>query len=218
VSTGPNSWLRFMVVVGLLVATGLFLGARGAMEQLPPRQELSLLPEQIARWTGRDLTIQPEVRKVLGAGDFLSRIYSRSPEEPYIELFVAYFPSQRSGSTIHSPQNCLPGAGWTPVEAGRIRLALGDGNAIPANRYVIARGLDRQLVLYWYQSHSRVVASEYWAKFYLVADAIRLRRSDGALVRIITPLASGEDSMKGELRATEFARALRPVLEAHIPR
>lgn len=217
-SAQANSWLRFALVAGLLAATGLFLRARGSLEVLPQRQELRHLPSQLADWTGRDLRIQPEVLKVLGAGDFLSRIYGRDPKEPYIELFVAYFPSQRTGSTIHSPQNCLPGAGWTPVEAGRMLLPWDGGESIPVNRYVIARGLDRQLVLYWYQAHSRVVASEYWAKFYLVADAIRLHRSDGALVRIITPLAPGESPAQGEQRAVEFSRSLRPALESHIPR
>ena len=157
-----------------------------------------------------------DVREVLGNGDFLERLYKRNTYEPPVDLFVAYFPSQRTGSTIHSPQNCLPGSGWTPLEKNRIQLA-GPGTPVHVNRYVIVKGTDRELVLYWYQAHGRVVASEYWAKFYLVADAISLNRSDGALVRIITPLASNEDVGSAQKRAVQFEEQLIPRLGAYLP-
>ena len=113
-----------------------------------------------------------------------------------VGLYVGYHDSQRQGDTIHSPLNCLPGAGWQPLEQGRITVSVRDhGTARPApievNRVVIGKGLDRQLVLYWYQSHRRVVASEYWGKVYTVLDAMRYNRTDAAMVRVITPVRDG---------------------------
>ena len=162
--------------------------------------------------------ISEETRKILGDGEFLHRVYRSSQDEPAVEFFLAFFPSQRTGSSIHSPKNCLPGAGWVPVESSHIPLRDSDGKTISVNRFIIARGPDRQLVLYWYQSHGRVVASEYWAKFYLVADAIHLNRSDGSLVRVITPLTRSESLESGQQRAVEFAQAILPVLDNYIPR
>jgi EpsI family protein len=134
-----------------------------------------------------------------------------------VDLFLAYFPSQRTGDTIHTPKNCLPGAGWTPLESGRVALERPDGPAIRVNRYVIGKGTDHMLVLYWYEAHGRAVASEYWAKFYLVADAIRLNRTDGALVRIITPWLSGENLDTAQQRAVDFAGSILPLLDNYIP-
>jgi len=87
-------------------------------------------------------------------------------------LFIAYFPTQRKGDTIHSPKNCLPGAGWIPAESSRIWIDQQGGNKIQVNRILVTKGADRALVLYGYQAHSRVILSEYGAKYYLVADAI----------------------------------------------
>ena len=211
------AWLRFLPAATLLAAAILFMHAHSKAERLQDREELASLPLAVGEWTGTDLGIQPEVREVLGEGDFLSRIYARTPGEPPVDLFIAYFPTQRTGSTMHSPQNCLPGAGWTPVDHTLVRLTWPSRRAITVNRYVIAKGLDRQLAIYWYQSHGRAIASEYWAKLYLVADSIRTNRSDGALVRIITPLARGEIIDAGEGRAADFARQLTPLLDEYVP-
>jgi len=135
-----------------------------------------------------------------------------------VDLFLAYFPSQRAGDTIHSPKNCLPGAGWSPVEARRISIALPGRAPFPANRYVIAKGSERQLVLYWYWAHERAVASEYLAKFYLVADSIRMNRSDGSLVRVTTPLNAGETADAAQARLLAFAANVVPLINPYVPR
>ncbi len=215
--SGPANWGRFLAAAGLLAATVFLLQVRGRFEQIPARQALEKLPKEFSGWMSRDLSILPEVRQVLGDGDFLSRVYGRTPEEPGLELFIAYFASQRTGTAIHSPRNCLPGAGWTPVESSRILIPRAGGEPVIANRYLIARGMERKVVVYWYQSNRRAIASEYWAKFYLVTDSIRLNRSDGSLVRVITQLARGESLEHGERRAVAFAQELAPHLTAHIP-
>src|SRR6202030_4069495 len=168
----------------------IFLQARAGSEVFPPSLPLKQFPAQLGCWTGTDVGIDKDVLDILGPGDFLLRIY-KNQNNPYIDLFIAYFRSQRAGDTIHSPQHCLPGSGWTPVENQRITLSMPGHAPFPANRYLIAKGDDRQLVLYWYWAHDRGVASEYWAKFYLVTDSIKMNRSDGALVRITSPLYPG---------------------------
>ena len=211
-----STFWRFLVTACLLAGTAALLRGRQAGELVPRSEPLGSFPDQIGEWKGQDLSISADVLSVLGPGDFLSRIYAR-PGQPYIDFFVAYFPSQRAGDTIHSPKNCLPGSGWTPLESVRITIAGADGSRIPANRYLIQKGDDRQLVIYWYQAHGRSVASEYLAKFYLVADAIRMNRSDGSLVRVMTPVAAGEDSAATEKRAMDFARQIMPLLNKYVP-
>jgi EpsI family protein len=202
----------------VLLAAAAFLRTRTQAEQLPPREQLASFPMRVGDWTGREVGVSEAVRDFLGDGDFMDRVYLRRPEEPYVDLYIAYFPTQRTGNTIHSPQNCLPGAGWTPVERGRVVLKGPMGETVRANRYIIAKGLDRRLVLYWYQSHGRAVASEYWAKFYLVADSVRMNRSDGALVRVVTSFTDNNDLPTAESRAREFATQILPILDQFIPR
>jgi len=130
---------------------------------------------------------------------------------------VAYFPSQRAGDTLHSPQNCLPGAGWLPVDSSRIEIALPGRESFLVNRFVIAKGAQRGLALYWYWAHGRAVASEYWAKFYLVEDAIRLNRSDGSLIRVTTELRRHESAADAQRRLVSLLEVVFPTIEAYIP-
>jgi EpsI family protein len=213
-----KSHLRFVVALVLLVGTALFLEARNRGEVFPPRMPLSSFPRELNGWTGTDVEIGKEIRDVLGPGDFMLRVYRDDQNrQPSTDLFIAYFPSQRTGDTIHSPKNCLPGAGWTPIDSARISLAVNGHAPFPVNRYVIAKGADRLLVLYWYWAHDRAVASEYWAKIYLVTDSIRMNRSDGALVRLNTRMLPGESVDAAMARLTPFAGYVVPLLNEYIP-
>jgi len=209
---------RFLIALVLLAGTALFLQARGRSEVFPPRLALASFPEQVGNWSGTDVEIPKDVREVLGPGDFLLRVYRSDDEtKPFTDLFIAYFPTQRAGDTIHSPKNCLPGAGWTPIDSRRITLS-GEGHApFTVNRYVIAKGTDRQLVLYWYWAHDRAVASEYWARVYLVTDSIRMNRSDGSLVRITTHMLPGESVDSALQRVLPFTGKVVPLLNQYIP-
>ena len=210
---------RFVLAAILLAATAVFLHARGRNEVFPPRQPLAAFPEQLNTWYGTEIPIPQDVRDVLGAGDFLLRVYRNTEtRDPYVDLFVAYFPSQRAGDTIHSPKNCLPGAGWSPIESSRIQVSLPGRAPFIANRYVIAKGSERQLVLYWYWAHDRAVASEYWAKFYLVTDSMRLNRSDGSLIRVTTPLRVGETTESAQQRLLSFSGNVVPIINNYVPR
>jgi EpsI family protein len=211
--------LRFVVAAALLAATGLLLQVRSHNEIVPQRESLSSLPLQFGRWSGRDISIDEQTLDILGPGEFLLRDYEdRSELEPPLGLFIAYFPSQKAGDTIHSPNHCLPGAGWVPTQRQVVQVARPDGSSFPANRYVVSKAGQRELVLYWYQAHGRAVASEYWAKYYLVADSIRMNRSDGALVRLITPMHRGESPDAAQARVLGLGSQLLPILGSYIPR
>ena len=211
--------VRFVTAVTILLVTGLLLQARSRNEIYPQRLQLSGLPHQFGAWDGNDIGIPQDERDVLGPGDFLLRIYQNSQQsEPYIGLFIAYFPSQRAGDTIHSPKHCLPGAGWLPVDNSRVQLSLPGRQPFPVNRYIIAKGTDKQMVLYWYLAHNRAIASEYWAKLYLVTDAMTMNRSDGSLIRLTTPLLPGQDPEAAQKRLVSFASLIMPQMDQYIPR
>jgi EpsI family protein len=175
-------------------------------------------PSQIQGWESRTIPIATDIRAVLGPGEFVERLYSRKDAIAPVDLFLAYFPSQRSGDTMHSPKNCLPGGGWVPISAGHLSLIDPGGKPFVVNRYLIGKGLDQMLVLYWFDEQGRAVASEYWAKAYLVTDAIRENRTDGALIRVATPLTPGESPASAETRAVQFTEHILPLLPSYIPR
>jgi len=213
-----SSVTRFLAATVLITGTALILRARTRNEVFPPRHNLESFPQDIMGWKGTDITIEKDTLQLLGPGDFMVRFSTKQENSPYIDLYIAYFPSQRTGDTIHSPKNCLPGAGWAPLEATRTTLSVPGHTPFPVNRYVIGKGDARELVLYWYWAHDRGVASEYWAKYYLITDSIKLNRSDGSLVRVTTPIYQGESTDDAEQRLLPFIDAIVPLLPAYIPR
>ena len=210
--------LRFGIATALMLATAILLQAHSRGEYFPPRASISSLPAQIDSWKGTDEILDQQTLDILGPGEFLMRDYENpNPQEPWVNLYLAYFPTQRAGDTIHSPNHCLPGAGWIPTSREIIQLT-GPEGSFPVNRYLISKSSERQLVLYWFQAHGREVASEYWAKYYLVADSIRMNRSDGALVRLMTPMLNGESVEAAQTRIMKLGTPLLPMLDNYIPR
>ena len=174
---------------------------------------------QIGRWEGRQAPdLDSSTLAILGVDDYVNRIY-HSPEFFPASLYIGYYQSQREGDTIHSPLNCLPGAGWNPVKRDHISIPVGVNRTIEINRIVMLKGVDKQVVLYWYQSHGRVIASEYWGKIHTVLDALRTNRTDAALVRVICPVAGNDIQAEvfAEKRAVEFVTSLYPLLARFIP-
>jgi EpsI family protein len=213
---------RYWVVIFLLLATFMTLHLRGNVDRVPPSEDLGLLPQAIGAWTGEDVPITQDTLLVLGDGRFLNRIYTHSSPSsnvmnPPISLFIGYFPTQRTGQSIHSPQNCLPGAGWTFASARTIYLEQPQLKNYAVGEYVITNGTYKQVVLYWYLAHGRSIANDYLAKAYMMADAVRWNRTDGALVRLVTPLQPDESLPSAQARLIKFADKLVPILPRFIP-
>jgi EpsI family protein len=204
---------RVLTAAGMIVAAGIYASGASAPERLPSRETLATTPVSLQGWKGLDVALDDDVLAQLGVDDYINRRYVAADAAP-VALYVGYYASQRQGDTIHSPQNCLPGAGWRPVTAERTTVDLG-GRTIPVNRFIIQKGLDRQAVFYWYQGRSRVVANEFANKAWLMLDAARLRRTDGGLVRAITPVSSTPDAAFATL--TTFSTALFPYLSSRLP-
>ena len=211
-----NVTARFVLAAMLLASTAIFLHAHNRQEILPPRLPLPSFPAHIGSLTSTDIPIEKDQLEVLGKGEFLHRVYD-DRQGPFIDLFIAFYPSQRTGETPHSPQNCLPGSGWAPLENTRMTLQMPGHAPFPVHRYVIAKADSRELVLYWFWAHNRGVASEYWNKFYLVSDSIKMNRSDGSLVRITSPVLPGETIEAAQQRISPFVQGVLPLLNEYIP-
>ncbi|MBZ5657225.1 MAG: EpsI family protein [Acidobacteriia bacterium] len=211
--------LRFVTAAALMLAAALVLQAHSRSESFPPRAPLSSLPLHFDGWGGQEFSLDQQTLDILGQGEFLVRDYEHASQpQPPISLFIAYFPSQKTGDTIHSPNHCLPGAGWVPTLRQVVDISRPDGSSFPVNRYVVSKQGNRQLVLYWFQAHGRAVASEYWAKYYLVADSVRMNRSDGGLVRLMSPMYPGETPDAAQARVMKIGSQLIVLLDNYIPR
>jgi EpsI family protein len=179
-----------MAVTLLLLAQTAVVYSSQRTEKVPSSPPLASLPQTLGPWKFiNDSIVDDETRDVLKADDLLLRDYRDSSTGNSADLFVAAFRSQRNGQVPHSPKNCLPGSGWTQLSSDDYSIDVGRAAPIVVNRYVVQHGNDTSLVLYWYQSRERVVASEYTAKFWVMVDAIRLNRTDTALVRVVVSTA-----------------------------
>ena len=216
---------RLWIIVLLMSFTAFILHVRGDVDKVPPSRPLSQLPETLANRTAVDVPIDQETLAILGKGDFLNRLYlpprnaavSRPGDLAEIGLYIAYFPTQRTGQAIHSPQNCLPGAGWTFLSSGVTRFTDATGRSYSVGEYLITNGTSTDEALYWYQLHGESIASDYKAKLYTVADSIRYGETDEALIRIMTPVVPGEERQAARDRAINFAKQITPLLPAYVP-
>ncbi len=208
---------RYWAMIAVLLAATAGMGFLSHGESTPPARPMSDFPQTVGNFKSvAEIPFDQDTLRVLGVTDYLNRVYF-SPAQGQVGLYIGYFRTQRTGATIHSPKNCLPGAGWQPVMSQTYQLTLDDGRKVPVNLYVIRKDLEQEIVLYWYQSHGRVVASEYWGKIYMVYDALRLNRTDAALVRITAPVRNGDtDAARGE--ALAFAKQIAVDVEQIIPR
>ncbi len=208
--------MRYWAMIAVLLAGTAGMAFLSHGESTPPARPLGDLPKDIGDYrTVAEIPLDQQTLDILKVTDYTNRVYF-SPTQGDLGLFVEYFRTQRTGAAIHSPKNCLPGAGWQPVVTGTYQLSLNDGRKVPINLYVIRKDLDQEVVLYWYQSHGRVVASEYWGKFYMVYDALRLNRTDAAMVRITAPVRNG-DLEAARSQAIAFAQQVAADVSQIIP-
>jgi EpsI family protein len=212
---------RAIIVSICMLGGAVYLADASKAEHFPPRESLVTFPRTFEGWSGREaLSLTPEILAVLGVDEHVNRIYSSAGGQ--VGLYIGYYGSQREGDTIHSPLNCLPGAGWQAVSKEYVSIPIPGPTknaSIRVNQIVVQKGLDRQLVHYWYQSHGRVVPNEYWSKVFMVYDAVRLNRSDAALVRVVSPMvgSNGNADAAAAGRAKDFVKAMFPLLEKYLP-
>jgi exosortase D (VPLPA-CTERM-specific) len=216
----------------LMAAAGFVLHSRTGVETAVDRKPFAEFPLQLEGWAGRDLKMDQQVLDLLKLTDYTMRAYippslsSAGPSAGAYEgqmrqaaapvwLYVGYYSSQRTGSTYHSPKNCLPGGGWTFKTTEQVAGVVPGEPSATINRVVIEKGFDKQLILYWYQDRGRVVASEYDAKAYLIWDAMTKNRTDGAMVRISTPIVGSEE--EAYRHALAFLQASWAPLREHLP-
>ena len=199
----------------LIVLQGALIYSAVRPESIPSATPLSQLPKTLGAWNLlQEGVVDADTQAVLKADDLLNRYYSTGTAGA--NLFVAAFRSQRNGKAPHSPKNCLPGSGWAPLNSGEVAIEVGRGVPIRVNRYVVAHGDERSLVLYWYQSRDRAIANEYTAKFWVVVDAMRLNRTDTALVRVVVPIVNRDEDAANK-SAADFVRSFYGTLREHLP-
>ena len=215
--TNRRDTIRFCLLLAVLLLGGGVINVwERAGEAHVSRRNLKDFPAQVGSWrqVGDDLRFDDETEKVLRADDYLSRNFVSNGRTA--SFYVGYYATQRNGATYHSPLNCLPGSGWVMSDPARITIApAGGGAPFEANRFVIANGRDRALMIYWYQGRGRAVASEYWGKIYTVLDSVRRRRSDGAMIRVMVPVGNSQE--EAQSTAVEMAAQAAAELPAFVP-
>lgn len=210
-----SNYLRLLTVLLVLQAVLFYTASHG--DATPLVSPLSAFPRALGDFQlAQEGVVDEETLAVLKADDTLTRWYSGPGGGA--SLFIAFFKTQRTGQSPHSPKNCLPGSGWQTTQggSGTVNVQVGS-ESIHINHYMVSRGDNQSLVLYWYQSHGRVIADEFAAKFYLIADSIRMHRSDTALVRVVVPVARGQEA-QAETLAANFVKAAYPVVREYLPR
>jgi EpsI family protein len=189
----------------------------GRQELVPERLRFVSFPTKLGPWQGHPSLLEPQIEHVLGLDDYIMSDYVK-PNGGVVNFYVAYYPSQRKGSSPHSPIVCIPGGGWQITKFERSSYdSKSLGVTLPLNRVIIAQDNNKLLVYYWFVQRGHNIANEYWSKWRLFIDAITKNRTDGALVRLVTPLASGESENAADERLQSFIEEMEPHLRAYLP-
>ena len=187
---------------------------------LPARDNFALFPREIGNWNSYTIPLEPEVAGVLGATDYINAIFSQPGQtDTYVSFFAAYYDKQTEGSGIHSPEVCLPVGGWEVFSIDPTPVSFPDTvyGDFEVNRAVIEKGLSRQLVYYWFEQRGTRMTNDYLAKIDVVYDSLTIGRTDGAMVRFVTPIARGESEATADARLQGFMADLLPRLPRYIP-
>ena len=204
---------------GLVVLATVFsLVIVKRVEAQPQRQSLSLFPAQVEQWHGKQTKMEQIYLDLLRPDDYLLSDYA-DKQGSRINLYIAYYASQRKGHSIHSPRACIPGGGWEVQSLSQKNLNEVVVNGVPlaVNRTVIQKGEHKQLVYYWFKQRDRIITNEYMVKWYLFWDALTRNRTDGALVRLTTAVGPLEEISTADMRLVEFTKQINTSIEKYIP-
>jgi len=206
---------RTIIIIAIMLATAALTGYASHSELIAPNKSFDTFPLEIDQWQGQKSTMDTEIYNILGVEDYIMANF-RKDNRSYVNLYVGFYQSQKKGDIIHSPKNCMPGAGWN---IARTTIETIDMPEFPDGMEVIKlllqKGPEKQVVLYWFQSRGRIIASEYMQKIWLVVDSIIKNRTDGSFVRLISPVVTDEQAAVDLLK--DFAKTVYPILTQHIP-
>ena len=207
-------WKNTVIAAGLMLLSAAVLGFVRQSTDVPPLRPLSEFPQQIDGWQGQTSRFDSKIYDVLGVDDSFLANY-RDAKGGAVNLYIGFYQSQKEGDLIHSPKNCMPGAGWGIARTETAQVEDGRGGAAVI-KLLLKKGAEQQVMLYWFHSRGRIISSEYWQKIYLVIDSITRRRTDGSFVRLIAPVRNGDiDQATETLKA--FAGQLMPILAEYLP-
>lgn len=208
------------IIVVFLITSYTVSSFQVREEVVPPREQLSTFPLVLDDWRGQEKAIERVFLEELKLDDYLMANYGRSDDRVPVEFYVAYYDSQRKGASVHSPRACLPGGGWRieKFDQHQINDVGPDASSVRVNRVLIKLGTNRQLVYYWFQQRGRNITNEYLVKWYIFWDSLTQNRSDGAMVRLITPVPEGMDLAEADQRMEKFLRKVDPLLAYYVPR
>ncbi len=209
------TYTKTFTIITILLIAGALTYFAGQSERIAPNKPFSEFPLEISDWKGMTSQLDEKVYNILGVEDYILANYRKSSGE-MVNLYVGFYQSQKEGDLIHSPKNCMPGAGWNITETGIETVSLDTtGKSMKVIKLLLQKGPEKQIVLYWFQSRGRIISSEYMEKVWLVIDSIIKHRTDGSFVRLITPVVKDEATSVNLLK--EFAQRVYPFLNEHIP-
>jgi exosortase D (VPLPA-CTERM-specific) len=210
----PASATCLLILVGMLLCS---YQLQGREERAPVRQTFLDFPMDISGWRGTPMAMEKQYVDTLRFDDYLLAEF-QGPNAGPVNFYIAYYQSQKKGQSAHSPKTCLPGGGWEMTSLAEMPvIENGTGKKFSANRVVIQKGDARQVVLYWFKQRDRLVTDEYLVKALLFWDSMTRRRSDGALIRLTSPLLPGEDEAAVDRRLQQFASLVQPMMSAYVP-
>jgi EpsI family protein len=203
-----------IIVIILIAAAGLTT-VFSHSERIKPNRHFSQFPLEIGPWRGVTSQMDEKIYNILGVEDYIMANFRKGPGSA-VNLYVGFYQSQSKGDLIHSPKNCMPGAGWNIVQSSTIPINLPkSGKTIKIARLLLDKDGQKQVVYYWFQSRGRIISSEYMQKIWLVLDSITKKRTDGSFVRLIAPIIKNQAAT--EFLLTQFADEVYPVLNQFIP-
>jgi len=214
----PRPYLASLAIVFLAVVASSSMGTRA--EATLERKVFATLPMRIDDWRGREFALEPEIVETLKVTDYIMADYRRESDPIPVNFYVAYYDSQRKGEAVHSPSACIPGGGWLIEDFAERKLdtVLAGEQPLTVNRVIIGKGDFKQLVYYWFPQRDRFLTNEYWVKWYIFWDALTRNRTDGALVRLVTPVDDGPDGFDAaDQRLAEFAATMQQKITPYFP-
>lgn len=209
------TYKKTITIITIMLITAILTSVASQSERIAPNKPFNEFPLEIGQWKGNKSELEQEVYNILGVEDYILANYQKVSGEA-VNLYVGFYQSQKEGDIIHSPKNCMPGAGWKIIDTSIETVNVDDaGKTIRVIKLLLQKGLEKQVVLYWFQSRGRIISSEYMQKIWLVIDSVIRHRTDGSFVRLISTITNDETTTVNTLK--EFVNEVYPLLRDHIP-